>query len=286
MRYTLKKEFKRAKKLLGVEQAIFFYGNARSISKEAIKIAFEYLNLKLRIEDILAQIKGYPYGTFRICPISCIQHPVIFFFSPYPIEMLPFLSHSVAHEMLHLKHALFCSSKVPYFVRRADLPCWKKAGYSVFSYEKYFRDLVNSIGMENTHKVVWDYSERIRDFLVNNELLFHPEYAQVTRTWEKSQAYREVSILKSDSMSIDAKYKRRIALLDLSIRLKFLRENEQKEIWGQLGRIPTKKLDYLSCIKKITELFNGIQMPLEPSRFKELVHTLDQIVSLSKAITT
>jgi hypothetical protein len=277
----IEEEVLKARKLLKIKRAIFFYGNANLIAKEAARIAKKYLNLKLKIENVVKQIRNYAYGTFRLCPISCIQYPVIFFFSPYPARLLPFLSHNVAHEMLHLKHALFCSSKVPYFVREVDRPYWEKAGYLTFSYEKYFKNIIDLVGIKNAHQIIWDYSERIRDYLVSKELLSVPQFVQPTRVWETSQAYTELSILRSNSASMDSLYKRHIALLDLGMRLKFLGKNEQRKILKAL-----MKSDFTSHVKEISELFDNIQMPSDPSIFKGLVYSLDQIVSLTKVITT
>lgn len=286
MRRLLGVEVEKTRKLLAVNWTPFLYvGSASSISKETVRIALEYLNLSLKIKDVVDQIEHSPIRAFRLCPISCIQHPVIFFLTPYPSELLPFLSHTLSHEVLHIKHAFFSKPKTPYFVREADVPDWKRAGYSAFSYEKHFQDIIDLVGIENTHRLVWDYCERIHDFLVNKELLSFPEFAQVTRTWETSQSNIEVSILRRDSTSSCPSYECRIAMLDLGMRLKLLEINRQEGILKEVGQIPTG-LNYLSHLRKISELFSDLRIPLELSRFKEFVFALDQIVSLSKAIIT
>lgn len=284
MRRLLRMEVEKTRKILAVNWTPFLYvGSASSISKEAVRIALEYLNLPLKTKDVVDQIEHSSIKAFRLCPISCIQHPVIFFLTPYPSELLPFLSHTLSHEVLHIRHAFFSKPKIPYFAREADVPDWKRAGYSAFSYEKHFQDMISLIGIENTYRVVWDYCERIHDFLVNKELLSFSEFAQVTRKWETSQSNIEVSILRCNSTLSCLSYGRRIAMLDLGMRLKLLEMNKREEILKEIGQIPTG-LNYLSHLKKISELFSDLHMPLELPRFKELIVALDQIVSLSKAI--
>ena len=237
--------------------------------------------------QLLIKIKAKDVPAFRICPISCYQYPVIYFLSPYPEKMLPFIDHTVAHEILHLKHAFFRIDRCPYFTKKEDINLWNKAGYNAFPLEELFEDLVNKYGVENTFALTWDYGERFRDFFIEQELLKSSFFLEATKKWEMHELFvttREKMLKylrKYDTFSI---YVLKLLALDTGIKLILLSQRVSPKKLRERPVFPESYSEGEKIVEKGQEMFRSIKYISDPFVLAKKIVKLDEFVGLSKLL--
>ena len=198
--------------------------------------------------------------------------------------MLPFIDYTVAHEILHLKHALFSEDRCPYFTKREDVNLWKKAGYNAFSLEDFFEDFVNKCGIESTIALISEYGERFRDFYVNFELLGNSSFSSSTKEWEEHEFFittREKMsryICKSDLCS---SYMLKLLALDIGIKLVLLSKRLPMKRHKKRPKFAPCFKEGEKTVKNVKNLFQRIRYTSNPNTLARHIMALDKIVGLS-----
>jgi hypothetical protein len=261
-----------------------YFSNAKAIAKHACKISKQYLNMECDYRELLEEIKAADIPAFRLCPISCRQYPVLYFLSPYPRKMLPFIDHAVAHEVLHLKYAFFATNQFPYFTPRKTLRVWKRAGYRAFSLEDVFGGFANKYGVEKTSGLIAEYGERFRDFFINRELLRSSIFQLVTEKWTEHELFvtaKEKMRMCLRELNTSSAYRLRLLALDIGIKLAVLQEKAAKN----LQRRPTFPQSFGEeerIVKEVNKKFRHLTIICDPDALMKEIVELNEIVGLSK----
>lgn len=263
-----------------------YFSNAKAIAKHACKVSRQYLNMECDYQELLEKIKAADVPAFRLCPISCRQYPVVYFLSPYPRKMLPFIDHAAAHEVLHLKHAFFTASQFPYFAPREALDVWRKAGYRALPLEDAFRDFVHKYGVANASGLISEYGERFRDFFINRELLRSSIFQLVTERWIEHELFataKEKMMRYLRKLDTSSAYMLRLLALDIGIKLVLLPEKAQKNLQRRPA-FPQSYGEGERIVKEVNEKFRYLTTEYDPNTLVKEIVELNEIVGLSNYI--
>lgn len=224
-------------------------------------------------KEIAKAIKAYSVPAFRICPISCVKFPAIFFVSPYPEDMLRFLDHTVGHEVFHLKLAF--SLKGAYFVPSEAAAFYMKGGYDPYILEEYFPSITSRLGLEETQNLVNDLSERLRDFFINKQLMELREFSKITVAWETLQASKDASSVLRTQGELTHKggdYATAFRLIDLGMRKALLQGRGgvfQKEVESKMP------LAFNRMISNFSDMFRTSNAQ-DPYKMKTFIESVDE----------
>lgn len=280
MRVTLSLiEFKTAKARthFRVPHAVVFYSHITSIARYAVDLGRKTLNTEFAYEHIFQMIKSANLPAFRLCPISSVKSPVIFFRRPYPKSMVPFLDHTTAHEVLHLQHDLFAEDKVPHFVPETERDIWLEAGYRAEPLQRYFSELIGVYGLPTAFQLVSQYVERLHDFFVTQDLLRDDLYAQPTIEWERNQ------LLYPEGLTQLPERRRRMLSMDHGIKRALLRPkvlDEDLQAEEELRGEPEATIE-----RRVGNAFIKMEERRDPVYLASWVWKLDEIVGLSLTLS-
>jgi hypothetical protein len=277
----------RAKKELGIPEASVYYSRIRRIAVKICRIAKQDLGFEYDIDELIQTIEQSRLPAFVVCPASSVKHPLVFITSPISKNNIDFLDYIIAHEIGHLKLALFIENKLPYFIFDEEFVYWQKAGYSVYSIEDFFGNTVDRLGKKNAYAIVSAYAERLRDFYVNLRLLESEHYSAITEKWEREElsSNSDEQILRYENIAGPfPDYRSRLLALDIGAKTALLRRKlDDKDafrgpVFGSFFQ------EGNTIVFKVDKLFRELKYLSDPYLFSSQVRMMDNIVGLSRSI--